>query len=102
MGVAGANRVWPTLEEAIKDLSGDQNVGEIFVIGGAQIYSEVLSRADCSRIYLTEIDAEFPCDVFFPALPAHFRLTGKCDPVSERGVTTRFLRFERGLSHSPG
>jgi len=94
----GTHRIWPSLEEALKELGGNQSVAEIFVIGGAQIYAEALLRSDCARIYLTEIEAEFPCDVFFPAWPEDFRITGSCNPVSERGVVTRFLRYERGLS----
>lgn len=39
---------------------------EAFVIGGAEIYREALPLAD--RIYLTEVDAEYPGDTFFPAL----------------------------------
>lgn len=37
---------------------------EIFIIGGEEIYRQGLSFAD--RIYLTEIDREFPGDTIFP------------------------------------
>jgi dihydrofolate reductase len=40
--------------------------GEAFVIGGAQIYVEALALA--RRLIVTEIDAEFACDAFFPPL----------------------------------
>ena len=39
---------------------------EAFVIGGAQIYAETLARARC--LIVTEIDKEFGCDTFFPAI----------------------------------
>lgn len=42
------------------------SVGEVFVIGGAQIYAAALARAD--RLYITEVDAEPAGDVAFPAL----------------------------------
>ncbi len=45
------------------DLAGD---GEVFVIGGAQIYADALSLA--ARLIVTEIDADFACDAFFPAI----------------------------------
>lgn len=38
--------------------------GEVFVIGGAQIYREALPLAQ--RLIVTEIDADFECDAFFP------------------------------------
>ncbi len=37
-----------------------------FVIGGATLYSDALSKAD--RLYITEIDATPEGDTFFPAL----------------------------------
>ncbi len=37
---------------------------EIFVIGGAYVYSEMLPH--CNTLYLTEIDASAEADVFFP------------------------------------
>lgn len=37
---------------------------ELFVIGGEEIYKQFLQQAD--RLILTEIDAEFNCDAFFP------------------------------------
>ncbi|MFN0299352.1 MAG: dihydrofolate reductase [Burkholderiales bacterium] len=48
-------------------LAGDDPTGTIsFVIGGAEIYRQALSRA--SRMFLTEIDAEFEGDTFFPPI----------------------------------
>jgi dihydrofolate reductase len=40
--------------------------GEAFVIGGAQIYVEALPLA--GKLVVTEIDADFRCDAFFPAI----------------------------------
>ncbi len=41
-------------------------VDEVFVIGGAQIYSAALARAQ--RLYITEVEAEPSGDVVFPAV----------------------------------
>ncbi len=49
--------------KAIAEIDGS---AEIFVIGGAEIYAQALAVAE--RIYLTEIDGEFPADAFFPDL----------------------------------
>ncbi|MGL4821034.1 MAG: dihydrofolate reductase [Bacilli bacterium] len=38
--------------------------GELFVVGGAQIYAAALPYAD--RLLITEIDADISCDTFFP------------------------------------
>lgn len=55
--------VFHSIDEALLALSGESNV---MVIGGSQLYEQTLSRAD--RILLTEIQAEFAGDRFFPAL----------------------------------
>ena len=44
-------------------------VSAIHVIGGAQIYALALAHPDCSEAFITEIDHDFGCDVFFPELP---------------------------------
>lgn len=46
--------------------SREQN-GEIFVIGGAEIFTETFLYAD--RLYITYIDDEFAGDTFFPEFP---------------------------------
>lgn len=51
-----------SLEEAV-ELAGD---GEVFVIGGAQIYVDAIKVAD--KLIVTEIDAVYDCDAFFPAI----------------------------------
>lgn len=58
--VEGA-KVTASLQQAIAACGNDP---EIFVIGGAQLYHEALSRAD--RLYLTEIEADVNGDAFFP------------------------------------
>ncbi|XXM74258.1 dihydrofolate reductase [Lysinibacillus sphaericus] len=49
--------------EKITELDEDQDE-EIFVIGGAEIFNEMLPYAD--RLYVTRIEEEFEGDTFFP------------------------------------
>lgn len=51
-----------SLDEALALAAGAPRV---FVMGGAQLYELALPRAD--ELVLTEIDAEFQADAFFPA-----------------------------------
>jgi dihydrofolate reductase len=57
-----------SIEEAINSAKAD-DIKEIFVIGGAEIFSSSFNKAD--RIYLTRIHHQFEGDVFFPELPAN-------------------------------
>lgn len=54
-----------SLKEALK-MSGQAKAGEVFVIGGEQIYKLALPLAD--RLFITEIDQEFEGDAFFPQI----------------------------------
>jgi dihydrofolate reductase len=63
--------------------------GEIFVIGGANLYRQALPLA--GRLYLTEIDAEFPGDAFFPELrPDEWREVSRSQSFEEAGLTYAF------------
>lgn len=53
------------LDEALR-IADDHHETECFIIGGAEIFREILHRAD--RIYLTRIFQDFDGDTFFPAM----------------------------------
>ncbi len=66
----------------------------VFVIGGAQIYAEALPRAD--RLELTEVDADYAADAFFPAWDrAQFAEISRKSSASPEGLRYDFVRFER-------
>jgi len=46
---------------------------EIFVIGGAEIYSALLGR--CDAIYVTVVKTEYPGDTFFPEFESRFEIS---------------------------
>lgn len=49
---------------------------EAFIIGGAEIFEQTITLAD--RMIVTEIDAEFDCDTFFPQVDqASWQETGR-------------------------
>jgi dihydrofolate reductase len=62
--VPGA-KIAHTLEEAIALCAGD---GEIFVIGGGELYAAAMSKA--GRVYLTVVDAEPAGDTHMPEFDA--------------------------------
>jgi dihydrofolate reductase len=67
--------VAPSLEAALdqaRALAAAKSIGEIMVIGGAELYRQALPLAD--RIYLTRVHAEPDGDALFPPLsPAEWR-----------------------------
>ena len=67
---------------------------QVFVVGGAQIYAEALPIAD--RLELTEIDAPFEADAFFPAWDrSAFTETFRETKASPLGWRFDFASYER-------
>lgn len=52
--------------EAAVSMADELEMDEIFVIGGAEVYRQLLSQIQ--RIYLTEIHHQFEGDAYFPEL----------------------------------
>ncbi|XP_067014461.2 dihydrofolate reductase isoform X2 [Anabrus simplex] len=58
-----------SLDKAVKLLSTDpkySNIEQAWVIGGAQVYRAALLSPYFRRLYLSRIQAVYPCDIFFP------------------------------------
>ncbi len=47
-----------------KDIANKDNLKEVFIIGGAQIYSQSIDHADC--LHLTKVHKSVEGDAFFP------------------------------------
>lgn len=83
-----------TLEAAIQAAQVAVGSEAVFVIGGAQIYAAALPLADA--LVLTEIDADFPADTFFPAIsPATWHEAGRTRHLSASGLSYAIVRYER-------
>jgi dihydrofolate reductase len=83
-----------SFDEAIAAASTAE-VSNIFIGGGAQIYSEALSHKGCRRLYLTQILTRFDCDTFFPIYKDRFKLVSQSDLHSENGVDYRWELYEK-------
>ncbi len=56
-----------SIEKALSLAKEKEAHGEVFVIGGGEIYAQALPFTD--RLYLTIIQGEFEGDTFFPEFP---------------------------------
>lgn len=54
--------------EAVDRLCLESGINTLWVIGGAQIYSEYLHRDKVDECYITRIPGAYECDTFFPEL----------------------------------
>lgn len=78
--------------EAACELGSDAD--EMFVIGGAEIYRLSLPQAD--RLQLTEIDADFAGDTWFPEFDrGAWRETAREAHENDAGLAYAFVTLER-------
>ncbi len=78
-----------SIAEALS-LCGDDP--EVFCIGGAQLYAQALPLAD--RLYLTEIDADFEGDAWFPEFDRGlWHETAREAQVSAGGLPYAFVTY---------
>lgn len=70
-------------------------LGQIFIIGGAQIFNEALNDPGCEKLYLTYIKGDFHCDVFFKPDFTMFQKVKESPLFTENGITYNFVKYSR-------
>ena len=78
----------PEVLDAVKDKDPDS----VFIIGGASVYRQFLPY--CTLAYITEMEAKFDADVFFPPLD-EFTLVSRSEAMEENGLRYRFCVYRR-------
>ncbi len=68
---------------------------EVFVIGGASIYKELLPL--CDTAYITKIDFKYDADTYFPNLDEdrEWEITEESEEQTYFSLTYRFLTYNR-------
>jgi len=61
-------KTFATVADMETFISENEFYEDLWVIGGAQIYQHFLAMDKINKCYITSIDKDFDCDVFFPAL----------------------------------
>ena len=69
------------------------NHQDVWVAGGAEIFGQTLHRAD--ELYITEIDAEYKCDRFYPDFTQDFVLSEQGDLQHQNGLDFRYNLYRR-------
>lgn len=82
-----------SLGEAFKIADNDEKIETVFIIGGAQIFE--LALPIVNGIYLTKIDADFDCDMFFPSIPERYEKTPEnLGAEEEEDIRYEFLFYK--------
>ena len=82
-----------SIEEALEKAKNAEGGEEVFVFGGAQIYSLALPYTQ--RLYLTVVHDEPPADAFFPDYSEFTKVVEKSPSMSFDSISYRYLTVER-------
>ena len=82
-----------SLEAALKTAKAE--AGEIFIIGGGEIFKQALEQNVVDKLYVTKVKGDFNAEIFFPEYEAIFTkvLTSRSD--LEGDYQLEFLELER-------
>jgi len=70
-------------------------VQNVFVIGGASVYTAALGHPACATLYVTRVQGTHECDTFFPDIPSTFHLAKEGEPITEAGETYWYEEYRR-------
>lgn len=89
------------LDQALAHLAALSHLGQVFVIGGAEVFQVALCHPRLAQVHLTRIEAAFDCDTFLPPLPPDLILLSRSPPRSEAGLTYHHCLLRRPPGPSP-
>lgn len=65
---------------------------DVWIIGGAQLYTATIDRA--GELYVTEIQADFGCDTFYPDYRHSFQEIKASEELQDNNLTFRFKVYK--------
>lgn len=66
---------------------------DVWVIGGLGLFTNTLDLAE--ELDLTLIERDFQCSKFFPEYAKDFEVVERSQPITENGITFRFVKLRR-------
>ena len=93
--VPGAE-VFHSIEDVLQLIkSGKLESDETFIIGGAEIYKQMMLH--CDKFYITKIDAELPADCYFVDLDQieDLKITWRAPAEEYQGTKYQYVLYER-------
>ena len=82
-------------DEALKYLNIKEEIENIFVIGGAQVYIHALEHPKCENLYVTHLKGDFGCDTFFSNIPNTFLRKDSLAWLFEGPIQYRFSQYQK-------
>ena len=84
-----------SLEHCLSELESKDNVEQIFIIGWANLYNQVLDHSMLDKIYITKLVWDYNCDVFFDGVPSNFIPESYTDLENEKSIDYSFWVYKK-------
>lgn len=68
---------------------------DLWVIGGANVFSQVMDMGKADELYLTKIDADFGCNQFFPKYDEGFTLKEQSQLHEQNGFIFSYFVYTK-------
>lgn len=86
-----------SLDQALLAISTSNKIENVFVIGGGQLYAEAILHAELEQIFLTRIEEDYECDVFFPEkVPEEFEIISATEVMESDGLEYYMVILAKG------
>jgi len=86
---------WTNLDQILENIWLNKNIEKVFIIWGSHLYNQVLTDSRLERIYLTQLEGDFDCDVFFDWIPNNFELLSESEELEENNIKFQFKVFTK-------
>ena len=86
---------YTSFDQALEELAKNDNIGEVFNIGGGKLYAETINHPNCNKIYITKIERTFNCDTFYPPIPSKFKKVEESKIFEENNIKFKFVVYKR-------
>jgi len=91
----GDIRKFSSFESALKNLSLDNNIDKIFIIGWWILYNKVLKDKNLEYIYNTKVFWDFDCDIFVDSIPENFKIKEESEIKEDNDIKFIFQVYKR-------
>lgn len=84
-----------SMDEALEQVGDD--IENIYIIGGGSLFKEAINDHRLDGIYITKIQNDYDCDVYFPEISKDFSELTELGADNEDGVEFVYYLYEKAL-----
>ncbi len=81
------------LEHFLKDYRDK----DLWVIGGANVFAQVIELGKADELYITKIEADFGCNQFFPDYSSGYTLAEQSELHEQNGFVFAYYKYVKTL-----